>query len=109
MATTGKTHSIIIITALLVGAVAYAQAPAPAPKKGFIPGEATAIRIVEAALPSLCGNGCAARNRPFEAKLENDIWTVYGNPPRPAGQRGGGMIQVRIDQQTGAVLSYVFA
>ena len=96
-----------IVTLALFSSSLLAQAPPP--KNGFVPDQETAIRIVEAALPPICGNGCAARNRPFEAILENGIWTVYGNPPRPAGQRGGGMIQVRIDQQTGAVLSHAFA
>jgi hypothetical protein len=98
-----------IKAAIIVMLTSASFAQAPMPKNGFVPDKETAVRVVEAILPSICGNGCADRNRPFEAKLENGVWTVYGNPPRPSGQRGGGMIEVRIDQQTGAVLSHVFA
>jgi hypothetical protein len=107
MFTTGQTHSLALTTALFIGAAAHAQAPIP--KNGFAPDKETAIRIVEAILPPICGSGCAARNQPFNATLNNGVWTVSGNPPRPAGQRGGGMIEVHVDQHTGAVLSYVFA
>jgi hypothetical protein len=100
------TNHIKFTTLLLLTSTMFAQAPIP--KHGFVPDNQTAVRIVEAILPPICGNGCAARNRPFEATLDNGVWTVEGHPPRPAGQRGGGMLQVHIDQHTGAILSYVF-
>jgi|ERR1700679_2396517 hypothetical protein len=100
-------NHIKLATVLMLTSASFAQAPIP--KNGFVPNKETAIRLVEAILPPICGNGCAARNHPFEATLDNGVWTVYGNPPRPAGQRGGGMVEVHIDQHTGAILSYAFA
>ena len=88
--------------AVLVTTSVFAQAPAP--KNGFITDEKTAIRVAEAILAPIYGDQQIAQERPFQAALHGGIWTVEGTLSK--GDTGG-VAQIRIDQRTGAVVSYI--
>ena len=79
-------------------------AQAPTPKPGFIPDEKTEIKVAEAILSSIYGDQQIISKRPFHARLQNGVWTVAGS--LPSGMEGG-VATIRIDQHTGAVLSYI--
>lgn len=50
------------------------------PKNGFVPDESTAVKIGEAAAIAQYGEKQISGERPFEARLRGDIWTVIGHP-----------------------------
>jgi hypothetical protein len=79
-------------------------AQAPTPKNGFIPDEHTAILVAEAILSPIYGEDNIKGERPFHATLTQGVWTVEGSLP-PGWD--GGVAMIRIDQRTGAVLSYI--
>jgi len=95
---------VVPTSIILLTAISLAQAPVP--KDGFVPNQKTAIRIAEAVLPPICG--CVSSNRPFTATLKDGVWTVRGKGPKGKIVLGGGEVQMHIDQQTDAIISYVF-
>jgi hypothetical protein len=88
---------------LMLTSAAFAQAPAP--KNGFIPDETTAIKVAEAILAPIYGEKQILSERPFHATLTDGAWTVSGS--LPAKWDVGGVATIRIDKQTGAVISYI--
>jgi hypothetical protein len=58
------------------------------PKNGFVPDEATAVRIGEAVAIAQYGEKQISKERPFEARLRGSIWTVAGTL-HPQGAAGG--------------------
>jgi hypothetical protein len=100
----------LMLLAAIVLLTGNALAQTPVPKDGFVPDQKTAIRITEAVLPPICG--CLARNKPFTATLDNGVWTVIGKQPKAKKGYivfGGGEVEMRIDQHTGAIISCSFA
>jgi hypothetical protein len=87
---------------VLLYSCAFAQAPAP--KNGFVPDERTAVRIAEAVLSPIYGEETIVHERPFHATLNNGVWTVEGSL---AQNMVGGTARIRVDKQTGAILSYI--
>jgi NTF2 fold immunity protein len=88
---------------LMLTSAALAQAPTP--KNGFIPDEATAIKVAEAILSPIYGEKLILSERPFHATLKEDIWTITGTLPK--GWDFGGVATIRIDKKTGAVISCI--
>jgi hypothetical protein len=79
-------------------------AQAPTPKSGFIPDEATAIKVAEAILSPIYGEKQILGERPFHATLNDGTWTVSGSLPKGWD---GGVATIRIDKKTGGVISYI--
>lgn len=57
------------------------------PKDGFVPDGATAKSIAEAVAIPIYGEQAIKRQRPYVARLSNDVWTVTGS--LPTGEVGG--------------------
>jgi NTF2 fold immunity protein len=91
-----------LVVILMLTSPVLAQAPAP--KNGFIPDEATAIRVAEAILDPIYGEKQILTERPFHASLNDGIWTVSGSLPQGWD---GGVATIRIDKKTGTVISYI--
>lgn len=72
------------------------------PKDGFVPNEATAIKIAEAVAMSQYGEQTISRERPFRARLQGDVWTVMGTL-HPQGIFGGTAV-VKLGKTDGRVL-----
>jgi NTF2 fold immunity protein len=72
------------------------------PKNGFVPDQKTAIAVAEAVLVPIYGEKQVASERPFSARLDQDIWTVEGH--LPAGWDGG-VAEVKIRKTDATVLS----
>lgn len=71
-----------------------------APKNGFVPDQVTAVRIAEAILIPIYGEGQIKSERPFKATLRNGVWTVTGTLPP---QFTGGTAMVRLAKADGRV------
>ena len=92
---------------LMLTSAALAQAPTP--KNGFIPDEATAIKVAEAILIPIYGEKVIHGERPFHGTLLNGTWKVSGTLEKPKNPRflvDGGTAEILLDQKTGAVISY---
>jgi hypothetical protein len=71
------------------------------PKQGFVPDETTALKIAEAVLLPVYGEKQIATERPLNATLTGDVWTVHGTIPITSM---GGTAIVKISKRTGAIL-----
>ncbi len=71
------------------------------PASGFVPDEATAVRVAEAILIPIYSQTKVEGERPFTAKLTGNVWTVTGH--LPAGVDGG-VAEVRIDKRDSRIL-----
>jgi hypothetical protein len=69
--------------------------------KAIVSDEETAMRIAEAIWIPIFGQELIVRQKPFRAKLENDVWTVKGSLPEGCTT---GAIVARISKYDGAIL-----
>ena len=69
------------------------------PKSGWVPDEITAIRIAEATAIAQWGEMRIAKERPFRARLQGDIWTVHGTLHPQRGLRWYGSGPTEQDQR----------
>lgn len=75
--------------------------PGYVPPRGFIPNKDTAIQVSIAVLTPIYGRREILKQRPFQAILENEVWTVSGQLP-PG--KVGGVAEVRLSKRTGEVI-----
>jgi hypothetical protein len=91
---------------LICGASLYAQSRPTTAPDGFVPDEATAIRIAEAVFIPIYGHKKVRSERPFRARLDGDHWIVSGTLPKspdPGLIMVGGTMMAEINSRTGAV------
>jgi hypothetical protein len=89
----------------MAGCLALALDASPTgfiPKNGYVPDEATAIKIAEAVLIPIYGREQIEGERPFKATLNSDVWVVTGS--LQAG-RVGGVAVVKISKKDARVLA----
>ena len=89
---------------LLIPALLFAAEPPKhsiKPSQGYVPDEATAVKIAEAVLIPVFGKEKIAEEQPFLAKLKNDIWYVEGSL-KPGWK--GGVAEIEISKDNGRVL-----
>ena len=72
------------------------------PKDGFVPNGAVAVAIADAVLTAIYGNDVISAERPLQASLAGDVWTVTGAPLK-LGWRGG-VAHVEIAKTDGRIL-----
>jgi hypothetical protein len=95
----------------LISALAFGQRDAP--KRGYVPDSATAVKIAEAVLIPVYGEKQIESERPFTAKLKDNVWTVCGTLNCPDGKGGtttrcnGGVAEVQISKIDGRILSLI--
>jgi len=86
-------------SALFLGA-AFGQGHTPS--NGFVPDNATAVKVAEAVLIPVYGAKQIESERPFTATLKKGVWTVAGTLRCPDGKGGftndcvGGVATVQI-------------
>ncbi len=94
-----------MLALLLVGSTSsFGQSESP--KNGYVPDEATAIRIAEAVFVPIYGEKHVHSERPFRATLHGDYWVVKGTLPKPHRQGEivvGGTMVAEIYRMTGCV------
>ncbi len=72
------------------------------PKNGFVPDEATAVRIGEATAVAQYGEKAISEERPFRARLYGDTWIVKGTL-HPQGVLGGTAV-IKLNKTDGRIL-----
>ncbi|MEW6156882.1 MAG: NTF2 fold immunity protein, partial [Verrucomicrobiota bacterium] len=70
------------------------------PEGGFVPDANAAVRVAEAVLVGVLGNERIRWQRPFSAKLSNNVWVVKGT--LPPGYVGG-TSKILINRSDGCV------
>ncbi len=101
-----KYLAILLCTILLVPAFGQGYRP----KSGYVPDAKTAVRIAEAVLIPVYGEKKVESERPFTAKLQDNVWTVSGTLHCSDGKGGtttlcvGGVAQVRIAKDDARIL-----
>jgi hypothetical protein len=78
------------------------------PEHGFVPDEKTAVRIAEAVLIPIYGEGHVKGEKPFTARLEGNRWIVNGTLPKPKYPHEivmGGTAMAEIDKVGGRIIA----
>jgi len=91
-----------------LGIVVSSTGQTDAPKEGYVPDEATAIRVAEAVFIPIYGQKHVISERPFHARLNDGVWTVKGSlgkPPKPGDIVAGGTMVAEIERATGCIKS----
>jgi hypothetical protein len=103
-----KSLAILSCTLALVAA---AVCQGYKPSSGFVPDSATAVQIAEAVLIPVYGKEKVESEKPFTAKLENDVWTVRGTLRCSDGKGGittlcdGGTAVVKISKTDARIIA----
>jgi hypothetical protein len=71
------------------------------PSNGMVPDRATAIRIAAAVLAAIYGEQKIKSEYPFEARLDQGVWTIEGS--LPSGMKGG-VALIEILKDSGCIL-----
>jgi hypothetical protein len=91
--------------ALLACSIAVAVAAEPKHNvksaEGYVPDEATAIKIAVAVWEPIYGANHIAGEKPYHAALHDGVWTVTGSLPK---QMLGGVAIAEISKQDGRIL-----
>jgi len=75
------------------------------PKDGFVPDQETALKIAEAVWLPIYGAQQIDREKPFVAKLKDDVWTVSGTlHGEPGSISKGGVAIIKISKTDARVL-----
>ncbi|MDR3742592.1 MAG: NTF2 fold immunity protein [Terracidiphilus sp.] len=72
------------------------------PRNGFVPDEATAVKVALAVAVAQWGEKAIAEELPFKGRLRGDVWTVKGTL-HPQGAAGGTAV-IKVSKSTGAIL-----
>jgi len=105
-----KLLAVITSVALFLGT---AVGQGHTPSNGFVPDEATAVKIAEAVLIPVYGANKIESERPFTAKLKKGVWTVAGTLRCSDGKGGfttdcvGGVATVQISKRDARILSMI--
>jgi hypothetical protein len=101
-----KSWMVLLCSVLTVTALGQGYKP----KSGYVPDSGTAVKIAEAVLIPVYGEKQIESERPFTAKLKDDVWTVTGTLRCPDAKGGtttscdGGVAEVRLAKNDGRVL-----
>jgi NTF2 fold immunity protein len=101
-----RTGAIVLCAVLFASAFGKGYKP----ELGYVPDSKTAVRIAEAVLIPVYGEKQVESEKPFAAKLRNEVWTVAGTLRCPDGNGGsttmcdGGVAEVQISKADGRIL-----
>jgi hypothetical protein len=90
---------VAVCVLLIAGVDALAQYKPP---NGFVPDEATAIKIAVAIWTPIFGKAKIAKEKPYHAMLKDDIWIVEGSLPEGYF---GGVARAEISKEDGRIVS----
>jgi len=91
----------MLVPILMVALFAMQSQSSYVPMNGFVPDKATAIRIAEAVLIPIYGEAHLLHERPFKARLKDNVWYVEGTLPK---HFLGGVAMVRLSKRDGRIL-----
>ena len=96
--------SLLSVAMFMLSLTAVAAEPGYTPKVGYVPDQATAVKIAEAVLVPIYGDQ-VLQQRPFKATLNGDRWTVEGSFNHPKGEAWvGGVALIEIKKSSGEIL-----
>ena len=98
---------VAVVLALCLATFAFAQGYKP--RDGYVPDSRTAVKIAEAVLIPVYGEKQIESERPFEATLKDNVWTVTGTlhckGEGTAGTRcAGGVAEIQISRDNARIL-----
>lgn len=91
---------------IVFGIVAPSLGQSNSPQSGYVPDEATAIRVAEAVFIPIYGKKHVISERPFQARLKGGSWIVKGSLPKAPKAEDivvGGTMIAEIDRITGCI------
>ena len=98
-----------VVFCLFLAAASFGQDAIP--KQGYVPDSATTLKVAEAVLVPVYAQAKIESQRPFTAKLKDDVWTVSGTLLCADVQLGRagvspcqGILEVRISKSDAHVL-----
>jgi hypothetical protein len=96
-----------VVFAVCMTTFAFAQGYKP--PEGYVPDSKTAVKIAEAVLKPVYGEKQIESERPFNAILKNDTWTVTGTlhcngEGKASTGCDGGVAEVRISRSEARIL-----
>lgn len=97
---------ICLLVLILLGVVSSSRGQSVPPSEGYVPDEATAVRIAVAVFIPIFGEKHVRSERPFHARLKDGIWIVEGSlgkPPKPGDIVVGGTMVSEIERATGCI------
>lgn len=115
---TTKAHLIVagfILVGIMSATISFSQTPArtpipskdlsgndryPLPKEGLVPDKETAIKIAEAVLVRVYGDGIT-RQKPYLVREDDYIWWISGTLPK---DHFGQVFNIGISRHTAAIL-----
>ena len=102
MITNFRASAISLTMSLLISTLIGQSVPkAVKPQAGFIPDQATALRVAEAILIPIYGREQVESERPFSVELSGNTWKVEGHL---ASGTDGGVADVWLDKRDGRIL-----
>jgi hypothetical protein len=105
-----KICAVVCSSLVLAAGVLCQSAPGYRPKTGFVPDSKTAVAIAEAVLIPVYGKEHIESERPFNATLKQDVWTIEGTLNCFDVKRAkttdcdGGVAVVKISKDDGRIL-----
>src|SRR6266576_1146039 len=96
---------LVVIGIASTGGLAISQStPSYVPPNGFVPDAATAARIAEAVWIPIYGAEQIAKEKPFNATLKGDVWTVTG---ALSPDTVGGVAEANVSKRDGRILRVI--
>jgi hypothetical protein len=94
---------LVLLFCLLVHGDAKPQSQTRS-RNNYVPDEQTAIKIAEAVLIPICGNQDVAGERPFQARLEGNVWIIEGTTVKTPF---GSVATVKLQRSDGRIISVI--
>jgi hypothetical protein len=96
-----RVYAVLAIVSLALSLPCSAEDNGYVPPDGFVPPSRVANQIAEAVLVPIYGRANIEREKPFETRLDGDVWTVEGTSPP---HTFGGVFTIKISRLTGEIL-----
>ena len=98
-----KRFAFVFLTGALLAVFCLYAFGQKKPQNGYVPDEKTAVAIGVAVLEAITEKEALEKEKPFKARLEKGVWTVYGTLPEGFD---GGTFEVQISKDDGRVLRH---
>ena len=97
--------SLLCVLLFVSAACAQSEEHSYEAKNGYVPDEATALKIAEAVLIPIYGEKTITEEKPFKAELKDGVWVAEGTLNCPEGENcKGGVVVIEISKDNGKIL-----
>jgi hypothetical protein len=101
-----KSYLCVLLLGMFGFVSVSSRGQSDSPNNGYVPDEATAVRIAEAVFIPIYGQKHVYSERPFHARLQGEYWIVKGSlskPRKPDEIIVGGTMMAEINRTTGCI------